>query len=567
MANADYESLERFWLTLWVGHIGSAQTSSTMKKRTYLLTAPMFALAGLLSQPSLLLAQAQADPSGPLDRTELETAYPNRESVGVNVTRNPAYSTQFAFKNLMRQARPWEYDLEGGRTPVETIDAFGNLTSLPEGQQVYSVVVSGYWLPEGTYTLEWDGGGMLVPTGEAVAAVERLSRNRYAVELVNDGGVRLEVRSFDPEDPFSDIRFWQPGVVQDESFPFHPKFVEFFEPFGVLRYMDWMGTNGSRMVHWKDRPTAEHQFRYLKRSHGVPMEWILQLANHLQSHPWLCLPHGATDNYVLQTARFVKEHLDPDLEIYLELSNEVWNFGFAQSGYFHRIGVEELGVPENQMPHRAAYAKRAAEMYAIWEDVFDGAERIHRVAGVQASTIETAIRTLSYGDYHESFDVLAIAPYFAYERHQTAAFHERGDVTVDEVLKGLTGVIDYYGSKRIGGHQALAEHFGMRLVAYEAGQHLLDWQRRRDPEPSPLTETFIAANRDPRMKELYHRYMDTFFGEGGDLIVFYSSIIGFDKWGSWGLKEYRDQPIEAAPKAQAVFEAVEDPNTRGRAAE
>ena len=501
------------------------------------------------------------DPAGPLRPADLEAKYPGRQAFAANVSGTPSYSTQYAFKNLMRQARPWEISPGGVREFVESVDDRGNLTALPEGEQVYSVISQEVWHPVGTYTLEWDGGGHLEPVGEGIVSITKEGPNRYAVEVVDGTGIILMVREFDPENPFRNIRFWLPDVEQNEDFPFNPEFVDFLEPFGTLRYMDLMGTNDSLIEKWEDRPQAQDQFFHMEESEGVPLEWLCQLANHLNANPWLCMPHGADDAYVRQTAEMVKRYLNPDLIIYLELSNEVWNGNFEQTHYFRRIGLEELGVPREEMPHRAAYAKRAAEMFAIWEEVFGGLDRLQRVAGMQVSTIETAIRTLGYKDYHESFDLLAIAPYFAYEPYETAMFHRRGDVTVDEVLEGLKGVIDYHGSRRVGGHHALAQQYGMGLIAYEAGQHLLDWQNRRAPEPTELTATFIAANRDPRMKDLYLQYFDMFFRNGGEMIGIFSTVGHYSKWGSWGIKEYLSQPDVEAPKYQAVLEAVKAPVT------
>lgn len=504
-----------------------------------------------------------SDPQTPLDAGTLAENYPNRRAFAMNPSGNPSYSTQFAFKNLMRQARPWEIAPGGEREYVKKVDRFGNLTALPEsGEQVYSVVTVGTWHPVGTYTLEWEGGGMLEPVGEAVSKVTQVAENRFEVEVIEGGGIFLEVRDFDLKNPFRNIRFWQPRVEQNEDFPFHPDFVAFLEPFGTLRFMDWMGTNNSLTEHWQDRPTAEHQFLYLEVSEGVPLEWLCLLSNHLQANPWFCMPHAADDTYVRKTAEMARNLLNPDLTLYLELSNEVWNWGFTQTDYFKKIGMEELDVPLEKMPHRAAYAKRAAEMFAIWEEVFGGTDRLQRVVGMQASTIETGIRTLAYGDYHKSFDLLGIAPYFSYERYGTASFHWRGDENIsrEEVLAGLPEIIDFKIKRRVGGHHALAEQYGLGLVAYEAGQHLLDWQKRREPEPTPLSVTYNEANRDPRMKDLYLQYFDTFFDNGGEMIGIFASIGNYSKWGSWAIKEYLDQPNAEAPKYQAVLEALQDPD-------
>ena len=76
-----------------------------------------------------------------------------------------------------------------------------------------------------------------------------------------------------------------------------------------------------------------------------------------------------------------------------------------------------------------------------------------------------------------------------------------------------------------------------------------------------LEQLFQAANRHPRMKQLYLHYLAGWKKNGGTVMVLFSSMGRYTKWGSWGLMEYHGQPITSAPKYQAVIQFL-DKNPR-----
>lgn len=47
----------------------------------------------------------------------------------------------------------------------------------------------------------------------------------------------------------------------------------------------------------------------------------------LGAAPWINVHHLASDGYVTSMAQMLKAQLRPDLKIYVEHSNEVWNAG------------------------------------------------------------------------------------------------------------------------------------------------------------------------------------------------------------------------------------------------
>jgi hypothetical protein len=96
----------------------------------------------------------------------------------------------------------------------------------------------------------------------------------------------------------------------------------------------------------------------------------------------------------------------------------------------------------------------------------------------------------------------------------------------------------------------VADELGLKLVAYEGGQHLVGVGGGENNEA--LTERLQAANRHPRMGEIYRKYYDAWTAAGGDLFCYFSSVGRWSKWGSWGIVEHYDSDPGESPKYTAT---------------
>src|SRR6185503_7994745 len=102
------------------------------------------------------------------------------------------------------------------------------------------------------------------------------------------------------------------------------------------------------------------------------------------------------------------------------------------------------------------------------------------------------------------------------------------------------------------GQKKIADKYKLRLICYEAGQHLVGVAGGENNQK--LTDLLIAANRHPRMGEIYKKYLDGWHEQGGgDLMAMFSSVSTPSKWGSWGLAESYDQTPDDAPKLKATL--------------
>lgn len=150
--------------------------------------------------------------------------------------------------------------------------------------------------------------------------------------------------------------------------------------------------------------------------------------------------------------------------------------------------------------------------------------------------------------------MFAIAPYF-YALPKAL----RQASTVDDIFELMLDKRSNYGLQasieQMQTQAALVNEFGVELVAYEGGQHLVDWETRTvEAHPNPL---LYAANRDPRMGTLYSRYLNAWKDSGAKVFVHFSAPRIYSWYGSWGAKEYITQPREQAPKYDALLNYLE----------
>lgn len=462
---------------------------------------------------------------------------------GLNLAAVQDWSREWAFVDAFKGARAWTLNGKGELA----LDKSGN--PLPgESQTAWTLLLRdlGGHYPAGKYTATWKGTGEVDVKRWDVTRVLEQGKNRAVVEVKpDDGGIQIDLNSSRGNDPIRDFHVWMPGFENARS-PFHPLFVERLSPAKVVRFMDWQRTNNSGLARWTDRPKPDDPTYATDR--GVPVEVMIALANTAKVDPWFCMPHQADDDFVRKFARAVKEGLDPARKVYVEYSNEVWNWQFEQTTWARDRGKEaKLGDPE----HARYYAERAVAVMKIWEEEF-GRDRLVRVLGSQAAVPWLSEQILTWKDAHKHADALAIAPYFGHEYGDPKAADASTKLTPDRLLDALEKEIDGPNRDLIRKQAQLAGKYGLRLVAYEGGQHLVGHGGAENN--AELTKLFQAANRHPRMYDLYRKHLKHWKEEGGDLYVFFNYATAPSKWGSWGLLEYQDQPIAEAHKYRAFVE-------------
>jgi len=332
---------------------------------------------------------------------------------------------------------------------------------------------------------------------------------------------------------------------------FNPDYLEFMKDFQLMRFMNMSGMTRNPVKKWKDRNSLKKATWGGKYgSRGAPVEIMVALSNQVKAHAWFSMPYKASNHYIEQFAKYVNTHLDPDLKAYIEYSNEVWNPIFIHHDYAIAQG-KKAGLDKRKSPAGYKwYSRRSVETFKIWEKTFGGLDRLVRVMGSWSSNQKMSSTILSYKDAYKHTDAIAIGPYVS--AHPKVL---RRAKTVDDVFKAMMDKRSKWGMKStinyIKKQVKVAKSFGVDLIAYEGGQHLVDWNTREaEQHPNPL---LYAANRDPRMGTIYDELMREWNRAGGKLFVAFSAPRIYSWYGSWGIKEHIRQPRSQAPKYDALL--------------
>jgi hypothetical protein len=502
----------------------------------------------------LLPAAAVATIVAPRSPPEAKAEPGTRRSIGLNITGMSYWATELPFSNLSFNASRWRVQIDGAAftwdTPLPPMTDDGYPIEIPTAASIDSFLIhtSRRENLSEELSVHYDGRGTLAYFGGA--ELEARTPGRDEVRNLRKGDAfTARLLATDPRDPLRNIRVFERGT--EPTGTFRRPFLHRLRGMSTLRFMDWMATNNSKVRQWQDRPKAG---TFGRSDDGVPLEHMIELCNIAGTDPWFNMPHLADDDYVRRFAEQVKSSIRPSLNIYVEYSNEVWNSLFGQARYASEQGLA-AGLSDN--PYEAQlrfYAQRTTEVLAIWEDVF--ADSRHRIMGVyaaQSANDWTSATILSWRGVKDHCDVLAIAPYFGGSLGTPERANEVAEWSLDRLFSELRTEIESDNLFAIERQSQLARRHGVKLVAYEGGQHLVGHGGAENN--ARLTELFVAANRDRRMGELYRRHLNVWWAAGGDLYALFSSMSEPSKWGSWGLLEFEGSNNHKWDAIQKVLQA------------
>ena len=370
------------------------------------------------------------------------------------------------------------------------------------------------------------------------------------------------------------------AVAFDAGEIFNPAWTTRINGFKALRFMDWMRTNHSTQSEWANRPKVG-DVNYSKR--GVPVEIMLALANHLNIDPWFNMPHLADDAYLKTFATLVRDTLNPDLQAYVEFSNEVWNWQFAQTQWADEQARARWHTKGAWVQY---YGLRAAETAQIWSGVYGDEADARLINLISTQTgwlgLEKQILEAPLWKDHpmpaKSFDAYAIAGYFgrvlgtddrtdlvktwikdsrntailqATEQGLTGAAHDAyvqahqydtanalaGQDMLDGSVSGdASGSLAQYFNKTLPYHAGVAQEHGLDLIMYEGGTHVVGIGEVANDED--LTEFYTQLNYSDEMGTLYIHLISGWHKAGGKLFNAFSDVMRPSKWGSWGALRY-----------------------------
>jgi len=368
----------------------------------------------------------------------------------------------------------------------------------------------------------------------------------------------------------TNVSLLMPGYEQDdEQNIFTAEFLENVKRFKAFRFMDWAETNSGEKSY---RPWSQ---RVLPRPAGLCTEcelcweYMVQVSNLTGRDMWVNVNFEADDEYFHQLAKLLKNGstingvkypgLRPDLNIYVEYSNEVWNYGFPVYGRVTErawdavekgekfgpqqvllaTGMDNPKKGDQALNYRWLAARMAGGIVPAFAEAF-GAEAVGtRVRPVLAGwtiaadgTFGAALNFLPLAgwDPRQCIYAGAVAPYFGYrdlaEAHATGD-QRRAALTVDSGLSAFEVPMDTKDA--VADDTAATACYGVKLMAYETG---------------PSTGHVPAlgdGERDPRFRHITFNGLNTWYAMGGDLSNFFA--LGYGRYGG----QYGDWTISDNP--------------------
>jgi len=480
-------------------------------------------------------------------------------AIGTNMSGFADWVPERPMRNLMKHVRPeliafhdacfcWSNDNAAGIVadadgyPVQIPQTFSGV----ENKVRYVISSEGANLPPGhTYVLLYDGSGELTVQGGAVETSKTPGRIQFDVTVAENLFFRIDasqaadhvrnVRVLRVEDEFADL-----GAQ-----PFYQGFLDKIAPFAALRFMDWGATNSNPAVHWNERTPLTH-FTYATPQ-GVPYEMMIRLANQTHKDVWICVPHAADSAYVAQLAALFRDQLDSGLNIYLEYSNEVWNWIFGQAHY----NVET--APSN-LNYGRAMADKAGRTFRIWHEVFGSEKsRVKRVLGLQAGFNYLNEQILAQLRPDE-WDFGAPTSYIGLN-------HDASGNPVLNAASTPQDIVENARNNWAAFRPALRQDynnvklFGKEIINYEGGQHFVG---NVFGIGYPYQQAMYDAQYTPDIYTLYDDMLDTIRNWGSRLFGNFSLASPQESiYGSWGVLNDIDVAppyLETAPKYQALLD-------------
>jgi len=353
----------------------------------------------------------------------------------------------------------------------------------------------------------------------------------------------------------TNLRCIRPGYPIDTTQIFHTPFINCAQSasFGAWRTLGWVNANNTnysypQQIEWSERKlwSDATQESWGGKLDGGCWESVIWLSNTIGIDPWINIPIHASDNYITQLATLFRDNLNSDRNVYVEWSNEVWNWGFWQATY-NNEWAQSLGLS-----YITGYARRTAQIAQIWANVWGSSALNNRVRVVNCWQIgwwppdgqyneQMQYINDNFGPPSQLIWGLGVAPY-----HNCGSVCTTG--SADDILDAMwTSSNDSVESRQL--VKAVANNWNLPggMLAYEGGS---------DTGGGDATNVAnkIAAERAAGMKDvMLHDLRDNWFPVGGGLFIYLELTSGYNRYGSWGLTD-----DVTNPDRNYKFEAVRD---------
>ena len=513
----------------------------------------------------------------------------NTNQMGINIGAPADYGEDRLYADVMKTSHSFVAGTNANGTTPASLDANGWPTS-----DFSFYVWAGIDNMQGTYTLSFTGQAVVTSSPSLTmnnvsynagsnttsmtfnnpsSSAGYLSLSFSNTQRVNGGALGTGVTHIQimrPVTPGSTTSF-------SSSVLFNTPLQAEIAKFSVIRFMDFMATNWNVQVNWSDRmlPGSPSYNRnpgnaYGWEGLGGPWEDVILLANTTGKDAWINIPAMATDAYVTDVANMFKygsdgvnpytsvqanpvyPPLNPNLNLYVEYSNELWNGSFGQFSENCQEASAELAAGNSPLNWDSSWngatysntnwqwafcwrhvAERAVGISNDFRAVFGDAAMGTRIRPVLESQFGGGVLPTEAGmmlDYYDNLSGTWVTnphppSYYIYGAGGAFYYNPTGTPTTldaffaDPGMNPSSAVVD-----AIWQDTALASAMGVQHLGYEGGPNLVTSSN------TAQNTLYAAAVNDPRMTTAVINMQHAWTSNGGGLFTYLTSTGNYE-WG------------------------------------
>lgn len=319
---------------------------------------------------------------------------------------------------------------------------------------------------------------------------------------------------------------------------------------------------------WENRKTpldvAQQDMSNLNgKKDGWSWEYIIELSNILNKDIWINIHMSCDSNYVAELAKLLKEELNPNINIYIENSNEVWSPTQLTHGPYNKAEADYYGINFDQN-----YARRSVELSNWFGDVF-GQDEINKrirviLAGQHAyngrSDIHLNYIKNTFGEPNKYIYATSTALYFQTSNASSTDLKEINDGMLIDIEKQIdNSQSSVYRLNHI--NKANTWNLVGGCTSYEGGPHVPAGGGQEN------LGNLINSHRTEEMGDvLKYNYLEGWKEIGGGLAMHFTLASSYNRYGCWGLTDDYTNPdrnykMQAVRDIISTYTSVEDNST------
>ena len=480
----------------------------------------------------------------------LGTVSGQKPPLGAGLDGIADYSNSRWFVDVMKFSRAFGLPDQPWTAYTGTFDA----TTFYPTQSFGLVVISGVspvYEPfmYGTYKLSFNGqatvtklnSGVTVSNVVYTAATDLTTAD---VNFATPGDNQIFLKFTNPVN-MNNLRMISPGYSTTNPPLIRNEWVSVLTQFNQFRFMDWLGTNGNPTVTWSDRHLNSLPGRINRKNQGTGCSWedVCAFANQINRDIWINIPCNANDDYVTQCATLLKANLNPTINVYIEYSNEVWNWSFSQFNDNLNAAKSEVAAGGSTLNNDGStdqynwsgrrVVKRIYEISNLFKAVWGESSinsRIRCVVAGQLSyshSVDLKWFNNTYGAPKNFFWGIANAPYWNDKPIDDTNTSATSTQLLDQLEASKNALFD---NRVMDLAPATATYYGLEFMGYEGGPDTFGPNNQQAKSD---------LNFDARMKTISADFLTRWYQNGGKQFNWFvigcggNSYVG--QYGTWGL--------------------------------